>query len=246
MDNNQVENKCQRILPEIRSVHPDQNAHRNQKQINIVDDRGKSRHTVLPAQCVLQHKRGIVCNGFAQPLKGIGGLIKCFDLRHTTYIFHRSAVHVLLGGLKTVHFFLCFSVEARKLHDKGQNNTDQTNHAIPPVNSKKNDNQNKRRDQRGHKVRELVSDEFLNTFNVFIHDLSHFAAAQGQMIPKGNLQRPPSIHKAFQTPQRGNTTGQKSKIRCSPKFQPGPAIPRSRLRKHSRATYPGKQTGFPE
>ena len=168
MDNNQVENKCQRILPEIRSVHPDQNAHRNQKQINIVDDRGKSRHTVLPAQCVLQHKRGIVCNGFAQPLKGIGGLIKCFDLRHTTYIFHRSAVHVLLSGLKTVHFFLCFSVEARKLHDKGQNNTDQTNHAIPPVNSKKNDNQNKRRDQRGHKVRELVSDEFLNTFNVFI------------------------------------------------------------------------------
>ena len=86
-----------------------------------------------------------------------------------------------------MHFFLCFSVEARKLHDKGQNNTDQTNHAIPPVNSKKNDNQNKRRDQRGHKVRELVSDEFLNTFNVFIHDLSHFAAAQGQMIPKGNM-----------------------------------------------------------
>ena len=86
-----------------------------------------------------------------------------------------------------MHFFLCFSVEARKLHDKGQNNTDQTNHAIPPVNSKKNDNQNKRRDQRGHKVRELVSDEFLNTFNVFVHDFSQFAAAQGQMIPKRNV-----------------------------------------------------------
>ena len=187
MDNNQVENECQRILPEIRGVHPNQNAHGNQKQINIVDDRGKSRHTVLPAQCVLQHERGIVCNGFAQPLKGIGGLIKCFDLRHTAHIFHGGAVHVFLGGLETVHFFLCLSVETRKLHDKGQNNTDQTNHTIPPVNSKKNDDQNKRRDQRGHKVRELVSDEFLNAFNVFVHDFSHFAAAQGQMIPKGNL-----------------------------------------------------------
>ena len=45
MDNNQVENECQRILPEIRSMHPDQNTHRNQKQINIVDDRihGRTR-----------------------------------------------------------------------------------------------------------------------------------------------------------------------------------------------------------
>ena len=29
MDNNQIENECQRILSEIRSVHPDQNTHRN-------------------------------------------------------------------------------------------------------------------------------------------------------------------------------------------------------------------------
>ena len=29
MDNNQVENECQRILSEIRSVHPDQNTHRD-------------------------------------------------------------------------------------------------------------------------------------------------------------------------------------------------------------------------
>ena len=81
----------------------------------------------------------------------------------------------------------CFQPVFRKLNNKGQNNTDQTNHTIPPVNSKKNDDQNKRRDQRGHKIRELVSDEFLNAFDVFVHDLSHFAAAQGQMIPKGNL-----------------------------------------------------------
>ena len=29
MDNNQVENECQRILSEIRSVHPNQNTHRD-------------------------------------------------------------------------------------------------------------------------------------------------------------------------------------------------------------------------
>ena len=29
MDNNQVENECQRILPEIRGVHSNQNTHRN-------------------------------------------------------------------------------------------------------------------------------------------------------------------------------------------------------------------------
>ena len=141
----------------------------------------------MPAQCVLQHERGIVLNRFAQPLKRICGLIKCFDLRHTAHIFHRGAVHVLLGGLKTVHFFLCFTVESCKLNDEGQNNTNQTNHTIPPVNPKKNNDQNKRCDQRGDKIRELVSNKFLNAFNVFVHDFSQFAAAQGQMIPKRNM-----------------------------------------------------------
>ena len=141
----------------------------------------------MPAQCVFQHERGIVCNGFAQPLKGIGGLIKCFDLRHTAHIFHGGAVHVFLSGLETVHFFLGFSVEACKLHNKGQNNTDHANHSIPPVNPKKNNDQNKRCDQRGDKIRELVSNKFLNAFNVFVHDFSQFAASQGQMIPKRNM-----------------------------------------------------------
>ena len=141
----------------------------------------------MPTQCVLQHERGIVRNGFTQPLKRICGLIKCFDFRHTAHIFHRGAVHVFLGGLKTVHFFLCFAVEARKLNDEGQNNTDQTNHTISPVDPKKNNDQNKRRNQRSNKIRELVSNKFLNAFNVFVHDFSQLAAAQGQMIPKGNM-----------------------------------------------------------
>ena len=86
-----------------------------------------------------------------------------------------------------MHFFLCFAVEARKLNNEGQNNTDQTNDTIPPVNPKKNNDQNKRRNQRGDKIRELVSNKFLNAFNVFVHDFSQLAASQGQMIPKGNM-----------------------------------------------------------
>ena len=172
-------------------ANPD--THRDQQQIDIVDDGGKGGHTVLPAQREFQHPFRVAGNGVFQLLEGRRRLVEGFDHRHTPDILHRGVVHFFQGLLILAHvLFHLAAAKTDELGHKGQDDARQRGQAKAPVHRQQDDDHDHRRCDRGHKVRELVGDKSLHALDVFIHDFAQPSAANSQVITQryfGNVVR---------------------------------------------------------
>ena len=145
----------------------------------------------MPAKGEFQHPLCIAGNGIFEFLERGCRLIKRLYYRHSPDILHRSVVHFFQGLLVFAHVFFHFTAaKADKLCDKCKNDADQGGQTKPPVNSQQDDDHDDRSGNRGNKIRKLVSNKALHTFNVFIHDFPQTAAANRQVIPQwdfGNM-----------------------------------------------------------
>ncbi len=174
----QIEDKGGREALVIGGIHPDPDSGRDQKQVNVVDDGGKGRHIVFPAQGIGNHHVGIFLDGVMHTAEGIHGLLEGFDHGNAPDILHRRVVHVLQRGLISFHpGFGALVAVGFYLHRKGDDDAHQGRQAEAPVNRQQNNQHDRRRYQGSHDVRKLMGDESFDLLNVLIHDFAQLAAA---------------------------------------------------------------------
>ena len=179
----EIENKRHGKFCQILSTRTNQNAHRHQDQIDVVDDRGKGRHTVLPAQGKFQHPFCIAADRFFKLAERRRRLVERFHHRHAANIFHRGVVHFLKRRLIPPHvLFHLAAAEADELRHKRAHNAKQRRQPEAPVHAQKDHDHHDRRRHRRHKIRKLMRDKSFHAFDVVVHDLAQTAAADRQMI----------------------------------------------------------------
>ena len=108
-----------------------------------------------------------------------------FDHGNAADVLHGSVVHLFNGGLILLHHFLgaLVAVEA-ELHPKGQHDAHHGRKAEAPVHGQEDRDHDHRRDKGRDHVRQLMRDKSLHLFDVLVHDLAQFAAADLDMESK--------------------------------------------------------------